>query len=160
MALFDRLNRMARTLGEITGEALEAGREAREADRNESRMDAERAAAQEQFCIIGEYYYRVYSSGGEVAEEVVEACEAAKAHMDAIAAEEERLRREAERQAECAGAFCPECGTQNREGTKFCCECGTKLMNEQPQERFCPECGASVEAGNRFCGACGCRMEE
>ena len=112
MALLNKLNRMARTLGEFASEALEAGRESREREAHEAnggadRIGAERAAAHEQFRIIGEYYYNVYLRGGGIAEEVAGACEIAKKHMDAIAAEEERLRRESElaAQEEQAGQY-------------------------------------------------------
>jgi len=175
MALLNRLNRMARTIGDLANEALESSREVRErevhnANKGMREMDAWRAAAEEQFRIIGEHYYHVYINGGEVAEEIVQACETAKAHMDSIAAEEERIRLEQEERArreaelaaeqEQAGNICPGCGAQNREGTKFCCECGMKLAVEPPKVRLCPECGMEVGEGKRFCGECGFRMEE
>lgn len=161
MAFFDKLNRMAKTIGEFTNDAIEAGRSG-------TQLQADRSAAKEQFRIIGEYYYNVYASGGEVAEEVLSACETAKQHMDAIAAaeeaarlrkeEEERQRREAEEQ-EAAACACPECGAPIGEGVRFCGRCGAKVQSEVPAERRCPECGCTVAPDMRFCGECGCRME-
>ena len=172
MALLNRLNRMARTIGDFANEALESTREARETNRSSSAIDANRAAVEEQYRIIGEHYYNIYANGGEIAEEVIEACEAAKDHLDAIAAaeEEERLRREEEerirREEELAarqeqsGTICPECGAEVAPGKRFCGECGTKLETEAPKTRTCPECGTEVEPGKRFCGECGYRMDE
>ncbi|MBQ4264645.1 MAG: zinc ribbon domain-containing protein [Clostridia bacterium] len=174
MALLNRLNRMARTIGDLANEALEASRENREREEratNQSmnEIDVQRAAAEEQFRRIGEHYYNVYISGGEVAGEIADACEAAKTHMDAIAAEEERIRieeeerirREAELAAqdeEASGIVCPGCGAAVAPGKRFCGECGTKI--ELPKARHCPECGAEVAEGKRFCGECGYRMDE
>ena len=167
MAFFDRLNRMAKTIGDMTNDALDS-------TRNAARLSSDRKAADEQFRIIGEYYYNIYINGGEVAAEVAEACETARTHMEAIAAaeeearlrreEEERARREEElaarRESHAGGSVCPECGAENRVGTKFCCECGCRLPVEAPAERRCPDCGAEIEPGKRFCGECGCRMDE
>ncbi|MDD3242474.1 MAG: zinc ribbon domain-containing protein [Eubacteriales bacterium] len=44
---------------------------------------------------------------------------------------------------------CPNCKTQNPEGSKFCNSCGEKLKNE------CPNCGAPITAGSKFCSQCG-----
>ncbi len=180
MAFFDKLNRMAKTIGDLTNEALESGKEALETTRANSRMHSDRVAAEEQFKIIGEFYYNVYLRGGKVAEAVIEACETAKVHMDAVAAaeeeerrrkEEDRMRKEAERlrreaalaeQAEAenpTGPVCDFCGARNRKGMKFCSECGTQLVEDAPSERSCPECGAPVAEGKRFCGECGCKID-
>lgn len=50
--------------------------------------------------------------------------------------------------------LCPSCGTPNPVGTNFCKECGTKLQT-QPEPSACPACGAGVAPGTRFCGECG-----
>ena len=172
MALLNRLNRMARTIGDFANEALESTREAREANRSACAVDTNRAAVEEQFKIIGEYYYNIYAGGGEVAGEVIEACEVAKDHLAAIAAaeEEERLRREEEerirREEELAaqqkqsGNICPECSAEVAQGKRFCGEFGAKIEIEAPKAQVCPECGTEVEPGKRFCGECGCRMGE
>ena len=94
---------------------------------------------------IGEFYYNAYVNGYEVAPEVIEFCQATKAHYDAIAeaqAEIERIKAENEAPLQEAapaapvqeaapapqgGGFCPNCGTPLVPGTKFCGGCGTKV---------------------------------
>jgi class 3 adenylate cyclase len=49
--------------------------------------------------------------------------------------------------------FCPECGTENREGRKFCSECGRALA------ALCPACGTTNEPGDSFCGECGAALK-
>jgi len=49
---------------------------------------------------------------------------------------------------------CPECQTENPEGSKFCGECGAKL------ERTCPNCNFSNPPQFKFCGECGHKLEE
>lgn len=163
MALFDRLNDLAKNITEKTSEVIETGRIS-------SRVSTEKNLAGEELKKIGGYYYQLYASGGEVAAEVTEFCAAAKAHYDAAAeaqAEIDRIRAENEAaraaaQAEPAadtpaGAVCPGCGRENAAGTKFCAHCGTKMETEAPAGNFCPQCGAAV-SGARFCGSCGASL--
>lgn len=56
-----------------------------------------------------------------------------------------------------AAFTCPQCGTENPEGTKFCNECGAKLPGTS--KTFCVSCGAELAPGIRFCGACGAKQE-
>ncbi len=163
MALFDRLNDFAKNLGEKTTEAIETGK-------LNSKISSERAAAAEELKKIGAYYYARYLDGEEVAEEVLEACAAAKAHHDAAdeaQAEIDRIKAENEAakaaaaaaQAAPAGDACPGCGTVNAPGTKFCQNCGTKLATPAPAGLICPECGGENPAGTKFCGSCGAKLE-
>jgi len=46
---------------------------------------------------------------------------------------------------------CPDCGFENKVGSKFCNNCGAKLSSE----KFCPNCGAKYQEGQKFCGECG-----
>lgn len=57
-----------------------------------------------------------------------------------------------------AGRTCPNCGTENAEGTNFCQDCGTKLGAAAPAASFCLECGAELKPGSRFCGGCGAKV--
>ena len=114
--------------------------------------------------------------GAEVAPEVVEFCNSAKAHFDvATEAQAEIERIKAENEAEKAaaapavatapvgGIVCPSCGTTNSEGPKFCQNCGNKLEIPAPTEpgkRFCSACGTEVAPGVKFCPQCGQKMEQ
>ncbi len=161
MAFFDKLNSLARSLSDTTSDAIATGK-------LNSKINSENAAAGEALKQIGEYYYRVYAEGGDVAPEVLEFCENAKAHYDAAddaRAEIERIKAEQEKEKaappaqaeEPNGIACPSCGKINAPGTKFCSECGSRL--EMPRESYCPECGAAVQPGVKFCSGCGHRME-
>ena len=162
--LMNRLNRMVRTIGDLANVAMEA-------EKFVGKKDGEPAARQEndvideQFIRIGQHYYNVYLSGGEVAPEVQEACEIITEQLEAERAAKEAAERAAQEKAEQArrqaeGTPCPACGTRNEAGVKFCRECGAKLAAEQPEARTCPQCGAAVRAGKKFCTECGCKMEE
>src|SRR5436309_5411526 len=49
---------------------------------------------------------------------------------------------------------CPQCGTDNRDGTKFCVKCGAGLA------AACPTCGAPFQVGDVFCGECGTQLTQ
>lgn len=163
MAFFDKLNQVAKNIGDKTNDAIET-------TKLNSKINAERSAAGEELKKIGEHYYSLFTASGEAAPEVLEFCQSAKAHYDAAAAaqaEIERIKAENETEkspapvAAPAGIACPACGVANGAGTKFCQNCGTRLEAPAPvQERKCPACGAAVAPGIKFCSECGQRMEE
>lgn len=174
MAFFDKLNQVAKNIGDKTSDAIET-------TKLNSKISAENAAAEKELKKIGEYYYSLFAESGEAAPEVMEICLAAKTHYDAaMQAQSEIDRIKAENEAEKAtpapaaaaptaaptaapasdGIICPSCGASNGSGTNFCQGCGTRLeAPPQPQNRFCPACGTSVAAGVRFCPACGQKLE-
>ncbi len=178
MALFNKLENFARNLGDKTSDVIETGR-------LNAKINSEKSLAAEEWKKIGEFYYNLFASGGEsgVAPEVLEACESAKAHLDAAAeaqAEIDRIKaeKEAEEQARAAAyeaekaaaesaasgtITCPECGAAVAEGKKFCGECGTKIEipipEPEPEGITCPECGAPIAEGKKFCGECGTKIE-
>ena len=78
MAFFDKLNDFAKNIGDRTTDAIETGK-------LNSKVNAEKNLAGEDLKKIGEFYYNLFASGGEVAPEVLEACQSAKAHYDAAA---------------------------------------------------------------------------
>lgn len=163
MAFFDKLNQVAKNIGDKTNDAIET-------TKLSSKINAEKSAAAEDMKKIGEHYYNLFAAGGEATPEVLEFCQSAKAHYDAAAAAQAEIERiKAENEAEKtpapvaapAGNACPSCGASNAPGTKFCQSCGAKLEAPSPvQERKCPACGAVVAPGVKFCSECGQRMEE
>lgn len=52
--------------------------------------------------------------------------------------------------------YCPECGTANRDGSRFCNECGQKLGAFTRVK--CPACGAMNPVQHAFCSECGGRL--
>ena len=178
MALFDKLNQVAKNLGDKTTDAIET-------TKLNTKIHTERNAAAEEFKKIGEYYYNVYISGGNVAPEVMEFCQRAKAHSDEIEAAQagiEQIKIDNEVPKTMAapvqqygtamaeapvmestptgtGYTCTACGAVNAEGTKFCFECGNKLEAPvQAASMVCPNCGAAIAEGLKFCGECGNRI--
>jgi class 3 adenylate cyclase/tetratricopeptide (TPR) repeat protein len=47
---------------------------------------------------------------------------------------------------------CPNCGTENRDGSKFCNECGSRL------DLQCADCGKVNPPRSKFCSECGGRL--
>lgn len=122
MAFFDKVNQVAKNLGDKTGDAIET-------TRLNGRIRAERAAAAEELQKLGEYYYGLYEAGGEVAPETLAFCESARAHLAAAAqaqAEIDRIKAENE-PPQPKGRFCPSCGCSLAPGVKFCSECGYRM---------------------------------
>lgn len=161
MALFDKLNQVAKNIGNKTSDAIETGR-------LNSRINSEKAAAGEELAKIGEFYYTKYAESGEAEPELIELYQSIKAHYaaaDEAKAEIERIRSDnapapaSAPAAAPAQLFCRDCGAAYSAGTKFCPSCGARLEPEAPKERFCPECGVAIEPGVRFCGSCGHKME-
>jgi len=175
MAFFDKLNSFAKNIGDKTSDAIET-------TKLNSKITAEKAAADQELIKVGKFYYDLFASGGEIAPEVIEFCQAAKAHYDAADAaqaeiEQIKAENEAEKAAAAApatdipaasndGITCSGCGTVNPEGTKFCQNCGTKLEipapapeAPTPAENTCPNCGAVNEEGTKFCRECGTKLE-
>ena len=179
MAFFNKLNDLAKNIGDRTNDAIETGKLT-------AKIHTERNAASEDLKKIGEHYYHIFAAGGEVPEELAEIFQSAKAHFEAAeAAQLEIDRIKAENAAEKAsskeaneaeagpgvaaavaaavpaeapadGISCPNCNTINPDGTKFCRECGTKL--EIPAPEPTPEPAPEPEPAvpeKRFCTNCG-----
>lgn len=51
---------------------------------------------------------------------------------------------------------CTQCGTQNRDGSKFCSDCGARLV--QQSGLVCPMCSTPNTVENVFCSKCGARL--
>ena len=156
MAFFDKLNEFTKNLGDMTNDAIETSK-------LNSKVNAENAAAGEELKKIGEYYYGLYAAEGVVAPEVLEFCEAAKAHYDAAkeaqdeidrikaAQEAAKAEREAAAQAAQAAAAASMQAAQ---------PAAPAAPAEAPSgEIICTNCGNVNPAGTKFCGGCGSKLE-
>ncbi|MCL2496353.1 MAG: zinc ribbon domain-containing protein [Clostridiales bacterium] len=164
MAFLNKLNDIAKNIGDKAGDAIET-------TKLNSKINSEKSAIDGIYKKIGEYYYQLYQADGNLPEEAAAFCAEIDAHNVAIAeakAEIERIKAENAAAAEAAPApapmpkapdeiFCTDCGKANQAGTKFCSECGGKLAS--PGKRTCA-CGAEIVPGVRFCGECGAKLEE
>lgn len=169
MALFDKLNTIAKNVGEKTGDAIEI-------TKLNAKISGEKSSITELYKQLGEKIYEKYAEGafqdGDLAELflAVDAHKAnianAEGRIEAIKAENEaraRTAREAEAvPAATAGAVCPSCGAAVAEGVKFCNQCGTKIDASAPvveAKKFCTNCGAEAVSGVKFCSQCGSKIE-
>ncbi len=131
MAFLDKINQVAKNIGDKTNDAIEN-------TKLTAKINSEKNAATEDFKKIGEYYYNVFVSGGEVAPEVYDFCQSAKLHLDSAAAAQAEID-----QNKVSGA-------QPMQSTP---------VQSAPGGRFCPGCGTALEAGTKFCQSCGTRIE-
>ena len=127
MAFFDKLNQVAKNIGDRTTDAIET-------TKLNSKIAAEKLAANEELLKIGQHYYDLYLVG-QADEVILEYCRAAKSHLDTadqLQAEIARIKAENEAQkhasaAPSGGITCPSCGASLPAGTKFCNSCGQRL---------------------------------
>ncbi len=129
MALFDKLNDLARSVGEKTGDVIEAGKLT-------ARISSERSAAAEELKKLGEAVYAHYAAGEEVAPELEEFCRRARGHYEAVAQAQKELEQLQGGKEEAKAApvqlepvddgVCPVCGHENAPGSRFCGGCGAK----------------------------------
>lgn len=167
MAFFEKIGDLAKNLGDKTNDAIETSK-------LNSKINAEKTAAAGELEKIGAFYYERFTVSGEAAPEVLEFCQAAKAHYDAAAeaqAEIDRIKAENEAEkaaaavpvaaaAAPAGITCPVCNAANAPGTKFCCSCGARLeVLAASAGAACPNCGAANAPGTKFCCECGAKLE-
>ena len=163
MAFLDKLNQVAKNIGDMTSDAIET-------TKLNSKAASDRLAATEELRKIGEHYYNKFIASGEVDAEVLEFCNKAKEYFDLAnetQAEIDRIKAEKEERTvapiqntSVSAKVCPSCGMENGEGMNFCQGCGTKLEDVvENQERICSGCGAKVAQNMNFCSVCGQRME-
>lgn len=165
MAFFDKLNDLAKNIGDKTKDAIDIGK-------LNTKINSEKSAISEAQKKIGEYYYTKYSSGEQIDSEMLEFCTAIDEHKRVIMesqAEIEKIKAAGEAakaatvssvpQAATEGIKCSACGVLNPTGTKFCKDCGNKMAQPEPANKFCPQCGASNVPGTKFCSECGTKLE-
>jgi hypothetical protein len=157
MAIFDKLNDFAKSFGDTS--------------KQNSKINSEQNAIDEDMKRIGEFYYKKYTETGKADKDIAELCAAIDGHNKAIAdakAEIDRINAEkaAAASAPVGGAACPACGAENAAGRKFCNECGAKLEAAPAATApaatggvVCPACGVENAAGKKFCAECGGKLE-
>lgn len=161
MALFDKLNDLAKSIGELTSDTIESAK-------LNSKINSEKALIAEALGKIGKIYYEKHAAGEPVAPETEELMASVDRYNAVIKELEEQLKMLKVTEASAGNvpsapaedAVCQVCGTKNAPNTKFCGNCGSKIeVCEPPQSKPCPSCGASVPSGVKFCNDCGAKME-
>lgn len=164
MALFDKINTIAKNVGEKTGDAIEI-------TKLNAKISGERSGISELYKQLGEKIYEKYTAGAYQDVDLAELFTAVDARMANIAEAESKISAiKAENEAKAqtvekaapAGAVCPNCGAPAAEGVKFCNQCGTKLEVAAPvaeAKKFCTNCGAEAVPGVKFCSQCGSKIE-
>ena len=162
MAFFDKLNDLAKNIGDMTSDKIE------EVKLN-SKINSEKALIAEAFGKIGRICYEKHAAGEFSDPETAELMASVDRCYAAIKETEEQIRmlKESEtaaansaQTAPAAGVVCPACGRQNSPNTKFCGDCGAKLeASAPPQPKLCPSCQAPVPNGVKFCNECGAKIE-
>ncbi len=167
MAFFNKLNDLAKNIGDRTSDALETGKLT-------AKIHSERKAAEEDIKKIGEHYYQFFMAGGEVPAELTEIFQSAKAHYEtADAAQQEIDSIKAENEAEKTAA------REAREAAKEEAPIPVPVPVSEPisettpaedpteesaaesiaKKRFCSNCGTPASEGTRFCAECGTKLE-
>lgn len=166
MALFDKINTIAKNVGEKTGEAIEI-------TKLNAKISGEKSAMADLYKQLGEKIYEKYASGAYQDADMAELFTAVDARRANIAEAEDKIKAiKAENQAKAqpvpqeqaapAGAVCPGCGAAVAEGVKFCNQCGTKIevpVSAAEEKKVCCCCGTEVAFGVKFCSQCGTRIE-
>lgn len=141
-----RFTRVARSVQERTREGWESTRLS--ADLYSLRGDLER-----QYTALGEAYFKAFSAGEEVPEELITRVKATVDRIDELTAlRENRVR-------------CPACGAYQAPEARFCSKCGNRMPEEAPEpapepadeddSEYCPVCGAMRHEDSNFCAVCG-----
>lgn len=166
MALFDKINTIAKNVGEKTGEAIEI-------TKLNAKISGEKSAMADLYKQLGEKIYEKYASGAYQDADMAELFTAVDARRANIAEAEDKIKAiKAENQAKAqavpqaqdapAGAVCPGCGAAVADGVKFCNQCGTKIevpVSAAEEKKVCCCCGTEVAFGVKFCSQCGTRIE-
>ncbi len=162
MAFFNKLNDLAKNIGDKTGDAIEMTKLV-------AKVTSEQKAKDEALKKIGEYFVGQFENGVIVPEELVEVYQEVVTHtqniqnyqneMEQIKAENE-VKEEPKEEMTNQSNICPTCHKVNKPGTKYCENCGTKLEVAEPQVKTCPSCGTVVQEGTKFCSSCGQKVGE
>lgn len=131
MAFLDKVNKMAKNLGEMAGDAMENGK-------LNIKLMEEKAALAENYAQLGEAVYQQQKGIADNTEKINQLLLEIDGHHQQIEALQADPVQPAPAQAapvapaaEAVPAgvakFCPGCGTKLDEGAKFCANCGTAI---------------------------------
>ena len=128
MAFFDKLNDIAKNIGDKTSDAIET-------TKLMAKISSEKSTISDLTKKIGEYYCARRAAGGTFEPEAETLYEQILEHERVIAqtqAEMGRIKAEgaaaaAAPSAAAAGNTCPSCGANLAAGARFCGACGTKI---------------------------------
>ncbi|NCB29809.1 MAG: zinc ribbon domain-containing protein [Clostridia bacterium] len=128
MAFFDKLNDLAKNVGDKANDAIET-------TKLHSKINGEKTEIANLCRQIGEYYCAKYAAGDCPDPEVSPLIAAVGTHKATIAEAEAQIRELKEETPAAStvsppaadGIYCTACGEKNGEGTKFCRNCGNKL---------------------------------
>ena len=166
MALLDKINTIAKNVGEKTGDAIEI-------TKLNAKISSEKSAIADIYKQLGERIYEKYASGAYQDADMAELFTAVDARRANIAEAEDKIKAiKAENEAKAqsasqaqaapAGTVCPGCGAAVADGVKFCNQCGTRVEVSVPAaeaKKFCSNCGAEAVSGVKFCSQCGAKIE-
>ena len=170
MALLDKLNTIAKNVGEKTGDAIEI-------TKLNAKIASEKSAMTELYKQLGEKIYEKYAQGAYQSEDMAALFAAVDARKAGIAEAEGKIlaiREENQTKAQAAaevqpaentasaGVVCSGCGAVCADGVKFCDQCGTKIEVSVPaaeEKKVCCCCGAEAVSGVKFCSQCGTKIE-
>lgn len=134
MDLFEKINEIARNVGDKANETIEI-------TKINSRINDEKLKMNINYQKIGKHYYELFKAGQAPNLDVQDPCDeitASAARIDELKKELENIKHKTdaakaakanEDVAESASEsiVCPNCGHLNKQGTNFCGNCGTKL---------------------------------
>lgn len=132
MAFLDKLNDLAKNIGDKTGDVIET-------NRINLKIASDRKEVNALMQKIGEYYYGKYKKGEIPPEEI----------KDYFAAADEKNLLIAEAQTEIERIKTADAAAKPAEENQ-----------DAPSDKLaCPGCGAMYDPGKRFCGECGCQLD-
>ena len=160
MAFFDKLNDLAKNIGEKTSEAIETGK-------LNNKINAARNAAGEHMKKIGELYYGKYAAGEAVDPAILEYCAAidaqnqlaAEAHAEQATAYPEQAKRLELLRLEIEAAQRTLSTLQAEKAQQEAKEQAERAAREAAEAAFtCPNCGMVNKEGTKFCQECGTKL--
>lgn len=132
MAFFDKLNDIAKSIGDLTNEALES-------NKLTGAISKERTEINNLLLQVGEYYYDKYKQNVMIDDEIFDCMMSIDNHSKILEDLDKQLEAKKDKEAEAEAEEIQD-ETAN-EVTKFCHSCGVKI---EGNKKFCSECGTRL----------------